>query len=717
VRHAFTVALVLFALMTPVASASPAAPPPIRADDVTAEATSATGASITYHVRAYDPGSGNPISATCTPPGATGSGDFDVTADFPLGDTSVTCTTIAPDYSRTITVHVVDTTPPFMSQPPDVTTSTTNPVGAAVSWDPLTATDIVDGSLTPVCSPTSGSTFPVGATTVTCTAIDSHGNSAQKQFNVMVTLDDTQAPTFTTVPDSQTVEATEPGGAAVTYVTPTATDNSGLPPSISCDHASGSLFSLGATTVTCTATDGAGNAATATFAITVQDTTPPTLSLPGDTVFETESPAGIAVSYAASASDAGAGSISPTCSPASGATFPIATTEVNCSANDGHGNTASGHFDVTVTLVDHTAPVLSGVPSDRVVEANGPGGSDVNFPTPTATDALDGPIAVVTCSPSSGIRFPIGMTTIGCSATDAHGNVGTASFRITVADTTPPNLIVPAARSVYATTPTGIANTVSSVVSFLSAASASDLVDGNPAVTNDASSFLPVGTLTIRFSARDASGNTTFKEVALTVLPPPPAGTPPLPIPPAPKAPAEVRSLGATPLDGSVQLRWQTPGGVDHVIVSRDGAVIYTGQESTYLDQGLRNGTEYRYVVVTVDSAGNRSTGVVVAAVPKRNLLTSPKDGASRRKPPKLVWQADAEADYYNAQVLLNGVKILSVWPTKATVLLHKTWTFEGRKYTLKPGLYQWYVWPGYGARSAVLYGEMLGSRSFRIVR
>ena len=122
-------------------------------------------------------------------------------------------------------------------------------------------------------------------------------------------------------------------------------------------------------------------------------------------------------------------------------------------------------------------------------------------------------------------------------------------------------------------------------------------------------------------------------------------------------------------------------------------------------------------MVVSVDSAGNESAGVAIVAVPHRDLLTSPKDGARLRKAPRLTWRADAEADYYNAQLLLDGVKILSVWPTRPAFALHKTWKFQGKRYTLKPGTYQWYVWPGYGARSAVKYGELLGSRTFLIVR
>jgi len=705
------------------ASATSTAPPPIRADDVTAEATSAAGASVTYHVRAYDPDSGNPIGATCTPPGATGSGDFDVTANFPLGDTSVTCTTTAPDSSKTITVHVVDTTPPSLPQPPNITASTTDPTGTAVSWDPIIATDIVDGSLTPVCSPTTGSTFQVGTTTVTCTATDTHGNSAQTQFTVTVMLDDTQAPTFTTVPASQTVEATGPGGAAVTYATPTATDNSGLPPSISCDHASGSLFPLGATTVTCTATDGAGNAATATFTITVQDTTPPTLSLPGDLQVETESPAGIPVAYAVSAFDAVAGSVSPNCSPASSSTFPVATTPVHCAANDGNGNTASGDFNVTVTLVDHTAPVLSGVPSNRVVEANGPGGSVVNFTTPTATDNLDGPIALVTCSPESGSTFPLGRTTVTCNAADSHGNTGSASFSVSVVDTTKPNLVVPASRSVYATTEAGIPASDPAAAAFLSGATAVDLVDPHPAISNNAPALFAVGTTVVTFTATDASGNAVSKQASLEVLPLPPPGTPQLPPPPPRKPPANVANLKAVAGDTRVQLSWETPKGVDHVVVTRalsaggEMQIVYTGSATSFIDRGVVNGVEYRYLAVSVDANGDTSAGVAVVALPKETQLLSPKDGTRVRRPPKLVWRAQQGATYYNVQLFRDNVKILSAWPAKAALALKATWRYAKKTYRLTPGVYRWYVWPGYGPRSATDYGELLGFFSFQVVK
>ena len=97
--------------------------------------------------------------------------------------------------------------------------------------------------------------------------------------------------------------------------------------------------------------------------------------------------------------------------------------------------------------------------------------------------------------------------------------------------------------------------------------------------------------------------------------------------------------------------------------------------------------------------------------------MRSPKDGARLRKTPTLVWLADAGANYYNVQLYRGSVKTLSAWPRKARLALRKTWKFGGRKYTLTPGPYRWYVWPGFGARAAVNYGEMLGFSSFTIVR
>ena len=142
--------------------------------------------------------------------------------------------------------------------------------------------------------------------------------------------------------------------------------------------ASGAVFALGTTTVDCTATDSHGNTSNASFEILVQDTTAPTLSLPGNLTAEATSAAGAAVSFAASADDLVDGPVTVICSPASGTVFALATTEVNCSATDAAGNTRLGSF--TVKVQDTTPPTAS-VPGDIVEEATGPAGGAVTFTT------------------------------------------------------------------------------------------------------------------------------------------------------------------------------------------------------------------------------------------------------------------------------------------------------------------------------------------------
>jgi len=156
----------------------------------------------------------------------------------------------------------VDTQAPSWSVA-NVSTTTGTPSGVAVSYT-ATATDNV-GVTSSSCSPTSGSVFAVGVTTVNCTASDAAGNIGGASFTVTVNLVDTTPPTVT-VPDDITTEATSTAGAVVTF-TPSADDNVGVD-TLECTPASGSTFPLGETTVTCTATDAAGNQASDDFTVT-----------------------------------------------------------------------------------------------------------------------------------------------------------------------------------------------------------------------------------------------------------------------------------------------------------------------------------------------------------------------------------------------------------------------------------------------------------------
>jgi outer membrane protein assembly factor BamB len=86
---------------------------------------------------------------------------------------------------RLYTFGLGDSIPPELHVPGDITTVTSDPAGAVVSFD-VSATDNVDPNPQVTCDPASGSTFPIGETTVTCTATDSAGNTATATFKVTV---------------------------------------------------------------------------------------------------------------------------------------------------------------------------------------------------------------------------------------------------------------------------------------------------------------------------------------------------------------------------------------------------------------------------------------------------------------------------------------------------------------------------------------------------
>jgi Ca2+-binding RTX toxin-like protein len=188
---------------------------------------------------------------------------------------------------------------------------------------------------------------------------------------------------------------------------------------------------MGVTTVSCTATDNSDNTATEEFDVTVQDTTAPVMSgVPDDITVEAAGPGGATVDYSSpAATDLVDGSLPVDCLPASGSLFSMGMTTVSCSATDTSDNTATEEFDVTVQ--DTTAPVISNVPADIITVASEPAGARPSYQLPTATDTVDGLVAVG-CVPASGSLFPMGVTMVSCSATDTSDNTATGQFDVTV---------------------------------------------------------------------------------------------------------------------------------------------------------------------------------------------------------------------------------------------------------------------------------------------
>ena len=490
--------------------------------DVTAEATSATGATVNYTSPATSDVVDGVGVATCSP----ASGNF-----FDFGPTIITCNATDSNGNdatpTSFVVHVVDTTAPVIAAHADITVQATSASGAVVTYNSPASSDLVDGAGVASCAPVSGSTFSLGNTNVTCTATDTHNNVAIPTTFVVHVLD-TMAPVIAPHGDI-TAEATSFSGAVVTYTSPATSDIVDGAGVATCSPASGATFALGNTTVTCNATDANGNQAiSTTFVVHVVDTTAPIIAPHADVNVAATSPAGAIVNYTSPAtSDAVDGAGIATCTPVSGGAFPIGNTTVTCNATDKNGNQATPTSFI-VHVIDTAAPVIDGR-LDETVEATSAAGAIGTYTSPTTSDAVDG-AGVATCSPVSATFFAFGNTTVTCNATDSNGNEATpTSFVVHVVDTTAP--VIAAHADVAFTTN----NTLGSIVTYSSPAT-SDVVDG-PGIAScspASGSFFPFGDTLVTCNATDAHGNvaqsTAFNinvNYQAVVIPPTPGSSTP----------------------------------------------------------------------------------------------------------------------------------------------------------------------------------------------
>ena len=270
---------------------------------------------------------------------------------FNKGTTTVSLTATDPSGNTgtsSFTVTVLDTVAPVFTSGVSgiVISPNTSSCDATVTWVAPTATDNCSG-VTYSSSHASGATFNLGTTTVTVTATDADGNNRTVSFDVTVT--DVVAPTISNVPTNITV-ANDAGScdAVVTYTLPTVTDNC-TGASISASQASGSVFPLGTTTVTFTATDAAGNSTTASFDVTVEDQEAPVFTTvpPSDTVGQ----CGQIYTFAMPAGTdncTGLLLVRQTAGLPSGSVFPPGATTNTFEISDPAGNSSTTSFTIVV---------------------------------------------------------------------------------------------------------------------------------------------------------------------------------------------------------------------------------------------------------------------------------------------------------------------------------------------------------------------------------
>jgi hypothetical protein len=380
-------------------------------------------------------------------------------------------------------------------------------------------------------------------------------------------------------------------------------------------------------------------------------------------------------------------------------------TAVGCTAKDANGS-------VTTTVIvrrDATPPSVRGTPT-RGPDSNG----WYNRAVPVefqGTDALSG---IGSCTTTSYAGPDSGTAKAAGSCNDYAGNTGTGTYELKY-DATAPTVAAKPERNPNAAgwynRPVSVAFVGTDPVSGVDSCSPTILYKGPDTPKTSLSG-----------TCRDKASNMSVAaglDLKYDTVPPRLA-----------RAKVAIGRRG-------VALRWAASTDArSYAVVRRPGlrgkkpSTIYTGRKRTFTDRRLENGVKYRYTVWAYDEAGNGTAKALVAhpksvAVPTRTeparstpaaskpALTSPAPGARISAPPLLTWAAVPQATYYNVQIYRDGKKVLTAWIRHPKLRLAKSWRYEGRRYALSPGVYRWYVWPGFDLPAANRYGKLVGTRTF----
>ena len=431
---------------------------------------------------------------------------------------SNTVTVVATDASgntttQQATITIVDNTAPSIATVSGAVTVTLDASGAATiaTSDVVSSTsDNCTSAPTVSITPSAFGCADLGSNTVTITATDASGNVSTA--TKAVTVVDNAAPTI--VASNTTITLDANGVAVLPNATASATDNCSAAPSIAYSQTTFTCADLGANTVTITATDASGNAATSTITVTVDDNIAPsitTLSTIADVALDANGAAAIGMNDVVSSVTDNCGAPTVTITPSSFGCGDLGTNTVTITATDASGNATTSQ--VTLTVVDNSAPTIATVSGTVTValDANGAGAISQSDVVASVTDNCTA-TPTVALSATSFDCSDLGSNTITITATDASGNVKTATKTVTVVDNTAPTITAPAS----ITLTLGSSGAVSLP---LSTASAADNCSGAPSLTYSATNFscADVGSNTITITSVDASGNSSTTTMTVVV--------------------------------------------------------------------------------------------------------------------------------------------------------------------------------------------------------
>jgi hypothetical protein len=356
-------------------------------------------------------------------------------------------------------------------------------------------------------SKTSFNCSNTGLNNVTFSVIDLYGNTALRTVTVNVL--DTIKPVIQLAADTITAYlGSNQCLASVSLTGIQITDNCGAPTVVT-SSASGAAFSVGITPVSITATDASGNQRQRMLYVRVLDTIAPVIvGMPTTVTMAYDSlQCGAVVSWAQPvAIDNCATGLSSNL--VSGTFFGVGSHTVIYTATDPSGNSTQRSIQFTVN--DVFAPRWTSVPASiTLIAASNSCSAVASWTTPTATDNCSS--VTMGGSHTSGSTFPVGITTVVLTATDAAGNVANHSFTVTVRDTIAPTVVSMPGNAVLGICQATFnypAPTATDACGTVTISQISGLASG---------SVFPLGTTTNVFRFTDASGNTVTASFTVTV--------------------------------------------------------------------------------------------------------------------------------------------------------------------------------------------------------
>ena len=482
-----------------------------------------------------------------------------------------------------VTLTVTDTTKPVLSGVANVALSAVTKDGApSAGILAATALDSVDGQVAVAYSVGGadlGANFPLGETTVTVKAADAAGNMAEG--SLVVTVTDTNSPIIaSTAPVSLEADgATGYAGSKDAILSAvSATDNVDDAPMVTLSNDSLGDLPLGTTQVDVMVKDAAGNSTEAAVAVTVVDTTKPTITV-SNLVLTVDSADEVIFSSDARVSDwvtsvtatdivDGTTAVASSVLPENFAVGDPVVITFTSTDDAGNAATAEGSVILTVGPAVSVAEAITVVSLDGAALPATQAQIAAFIAAATATDFAGSVLTVTNDAPES---YPVGVTVVTFSAVDADDRQGQRSSTVTVvapaeendtdqdgmddlfevnngldpnandaagdadgdgrsnldeykegkdpnSDDVAPVLTI--AEAVVTLEATGALGYSGSLDSVIAAVSATDLVDSAPviSVSESVPDPLPLGDSQVTVLATDAEGNVAEGTVAVTVV-------------------------------------------------------------------------------------------------------------------------------------------------------------------------------------------------------